>query len=58
MHLCPGNVVAPGRAVVYYARAAHINSTGIKCRHCITTNATQALCRILCYGSSFHLSAH
>ena len=34
MHICPGNVVAIGRAVVYYARAAHIFSAGIKCRHC------------------------
>ena len=23
-----------GRAVVYYARAAHVFSAGIKCRHC------------------------
>ena len=34
MHLCPGNVVAIGRAFVYNARAAHIFSAGIKCRHC------------------------
>ena len=34
MHLCPGNLVAIGRAVVYYARAAHTFSAGIKCRHC------------------------
>ena len=26
--------MAIGRAVVYYARAAHIFSAGIKCRHC------------------------
>ena len=34
MHLCPGNVVAIGRAVIYNARAAHTFSAGIKCRHC------------------------
>ena len=26
--------MAIGRAVVYYARAAHAFSAGIKCRHC------------------------
>ena len=34
MHLCPGNVVAIERAVVYYARAAHTFSAVIKYRHC------------------------
>ena len=34
MHQCPGKWVAIGRAVVYYARAAHAFSAGIKCRHC------------------------
>ena len=34
MHLCPGNVVAIGRAVVYYIRATHTFSAEIKCRHC------------------------
>ena len=34
MHLCPGNCVAIGRAVVYFAWAAHTFSAGIKCRHC------------------------
>ena len=34
MHLCPGNVVAIGRGVVYYVRAAQTFSAGIKCRHC------------------------
>ena len=36
MHLCPGNVVAIGRAVVYHGRAAHTFSAGIICRHCST----------------------
>ena len=35
MYPCPGNWVAFGRAVVYYARASHAFSAGIKCRHCI-----------------------
>ena len=30
----PGNWVAKGREVVYYARAAHAFSAGIKCGHC------------------------
>ena len=34
MHSCPGNHVSIGRAVVYYARAAHTLSAGIKCWHC------------------------
>ena len=34
MHLCPGNVVPTGRAVVYHARAAHTSSAGIKYQHC------------------------
>ena len=33
MHPCPGNWVAIGRAVVYYAQAAHAFSAGIKCWH-------------------------
>ena len=34
MHPFPGNLVAIGRAVVYYACAAYAFSAGIKCRHC------------------------
>ena len=34
MHPYPGNWVAIGRAVVYYAWATHAFSAGIKCRHC------------------------
>ena len=34
MHSYPGNWVAIGHAVVYYARGAHAFSAGIKCRHC------------------------
>ena len=34
MHPCPGNWVAIGHAVVYFARAANTLSAGIKCRHC------------------------
>ena len=33
MHPCLGNWVAIGRVVVYYARATHAFSAGIKCRH-------------------------
>ena len=35
MHPYPGNWLAIGRAVVYYAWAARAFSAGIKCRHCI-----------------------
>ena len=38
MHPCPGNWVAIGRAVVYYARADQAFSAGIKCRHCSLQN--------------------
>ena len=34
MHPCPGNWVAIGRAVEYYALATHAFSAGMKCRHC------------------------
>ena len=34
MHQRQGNCVAIRRAVVHSARAAHIFSAGIKCRHC------------------------
>ena len=34
MHPCPQHWVAIGRVVVYYARASHSFSAGIKCRHC------------------------
>ena len=34
MHPYPGNWVAIGHAVVYYAWAAREISAGIKCRHC------------------------
>ena len=34
MHPCPGNWVSIGRAVVYYTKAAHTLSAGIRCRHC------------------------
>ena len=33
MHQCPGNGVAVGRAVVYYARAAHAFSAGTIVHH-------------------------
>ena len=39
MHLCQGNWVTIGRAVVYYAWAAHAFSTGVKCWHCIQVRA-------------------
>ena len=34
MHPCPDNWVAIGRAVVYYARPAHVFCAEIKCQHC------------------------
>ena len=34
--LRPGNWMAIGRAVVYYARATHVFSAGIKCQSCVT----------------------
>ena len=34
MYLCTGNLVAIGRAVVYYARVAHAFSARIRCQHC------------------------
>ena len=34
MHTGPGNLVAIRCAVMYYARAAHAFSAGIKCWHC------------------------
>ena len=33
-HSIPGNWVASGRAVVYFVRAAHAFSAGVKCRNC------------------------
>ena len=33
---CQRNWVATDRAVLYYARADHTFSAGIKCRHCVT----------------------
>ena len=35
MRPCPGNWVAIGRTVVYYALAAHTFSAGITCQHCM-----------------------
>ena len=35
MHQCPEHWVAIGHAVVYYARAAHALSEGIKCPCCM-----------------------
>ena len=35
MHPCPGNWVAIGHAVVYYAQAAHTFSAGIECLYCM-----------------------
>ena len=37
MHPCPRDWVTIGCAVVYYARAAHAISAGIKCCHCISS---------------------
>ena len=43
LHPCPGNLVAIGRAVVYYAWTAQAFSAGIKCRHCMSKIV------VLCY---------
>ena len=42
MHPYPGNWVAIGYAVVYYAWAARIFSAGIKCRHCSLSALVQS----------------
>ena len=34
MHPFPGNLVATGHAVMYYACGAHAFSAGIECQHC------------------------
>ena len=41
MHPFIGNWMAIGRAVVYYAQAAHTFSAGIKCRHCSNSNQSE-----------------
>ena len=46
MHPYPGNWVAIGHAVVYYAWAAREFSAGIKCRHC------------RCRGNGLEMSLH
>ena len=45
MHLRPGYLVAIGRAVGYYARAAHTFREGIKCRHCTLQMTQLPLCQ-------------
>ena len=47
MHPCPGNWVAIRRAFLYYARAAHAFSAGIKCRQ----SAAEALRKITNFSS-------
>ena len=41
-----------GRVVVYVARAAHVFSAGIKCRHC--SNATYAI-NLQTYGNTCYV---
>ena len=48
MQTYPGNRVAIGRAVVYYAWAAREFSAGIKCRHCIYLDNTGTIQPTLC----------
>ena len=62
MHPCPGNWIAIGRAVVYYARAAHSFSAGIKCRHCriplehsITVDGRSTFARLQAFNSINHM---
>ena len=38
MHPCSGNWVAIGHMIVYFARAGHTFSVGIRCRHCTLTS--------------------
>ena len=42
MYPCPGNWMAIGPAVVYYARTAQTFSAGIKCQHCRSKTAMQS----------------
>ena len=51
MHPCPGNFVAIGRVVVYYARASHTFSAVIKCRYCTTSYMTVLVKRRKCVYS-------
>ena len=41
MHPCPGNWMTIGRTVVFYARATHAFSAGIRCLHCRVTQRQQ-----------------
>ena len=43
MHPCPEKWVVIGCRVVYYARAAHAFSAGIKCRHCNISGCAQTV---------------
>ena len=43
MYPCPGNWVAIGHAVVYYARVAQAFSAGIKFRHCMLSICNQEI---------------
>ena len=49
MYPYPGNQMAIRRAVVYFARAAHAFSAGIKCRHCMRKGISGVV-RILAFS--------
>ena len=58
MHQGPGNWVAIGHAVVYYARAAHAFSAGIKCRQCISERHIGKDTGRKYFGSFLHIAFH
>ena len=47
MQPCPENCVTIGRAVVYYARAAHAFSAGITCRHGCRWVNVEVFCHVV-----------
>ena len=49
MHPRPENLVAIGRAVVYYGRAAHAFSAIIKCLHC-------SICSLVRYDTNHYVA--
>ena len=62
MHQNPGNVVATGLAVVYYAGAARAFRAGIKYRHCriklVISTARQKVFLVCHDGLHFSASTH
>ena len=50
IHQLPRNWVTIGCAVVYYARAAHAFSAGIKCGHCTLSSTMNSLMAWMHFG--------